>query len=1138
MHDVEAAPSAIARSVDVRAPEVAPDVAAGATAVLSASRMWCGAAHGLTPDGLLSIQRLAGNRAVQRLVEADRAPVAPMPAVQRWELADISVPSLGDILQQIPGYDMLTLVAGFDPATGEDVDVTPSSLVRAVLGLAPGGRFVHDQLVELEVLQDVYELIDTQLAANDLTAARLEREVDRAWEEVDLTPRLAIVSEAVAVVERRIDAVLADAERFAGSLVDAVLAIVKEAAIAQAERLLAGSESARQIWDLARAVLKYDPLRGEDVESTTEEIIEKFLLLIGREVELERMKAEGTLTATAEWVDTQLEQFTGIIGDFTRLVDDAVEALSFERLPDLPQNLVDLAQRGLALIERIAAFATTVAEKVLELIKEALLGLLNEHAQSIPGFHLMTVLLGRNPLTGEVVLRTAENIIHGFITLLPGGEAQYEQLVETGVIPEAAARIDAAIESLGITWEFVVGLFTELWESFTIDDLLEPEAAFDRIVARFEEPIGRLFAFVRTAAEEIFKLVLGLMNFPSDLVGRIITNALAAFEQIQADPIGFFMNLLGALKLGLGNFFDNIVSHLVDGLASWLLRGLQDAGVEIPDELTLESVLDVVLQVLGITAENLWAKLAERIGPERVEQIRGAVDQLTGIWQFVADVQERGIVAVWEYISDQIGGLWDLLLQKAQDWIMTEIVEAVIGKLLSMLDPTGIMAVVNSFVAFFRAVQSAIDYLRDILEIVDRYVATIADIAAGTVEPAAAQLEGGLASSIPVAIGFMANQVGLGDIAERVREIIGSLRELVDRALDWLLDRAVEAGSAVLGAFGLGGPEEETTADEQGGAAAVEGDQAMAAAVDVADTASQVAGQPGSPAQVRSSAESAGERHLAGAGTITVTNLPPVQRTETVIEEAPQAVPEAEELTPRSATPTEPASAGNILSVIEQRMPALLREFAQSPSSQRDELDDLEQRFRAFMAGKRDRALTAAEHAEGLDILTPARTLSRRYYNSFRDFAWRTLRNDDELAGLIGADDSGAQWGSSGHSSLQIKVEVTRADGSKATQFRPIDFEHITRVTDQPFRRHSGTEGEAGNLTPMLGDLNRYVNEAIRNELGAHMFGADEIEQFVVQHQLYPGGSPARREVGFQPVGGPAVEPPGGWLDWSGLADE
>ena len=80
--------------------------------------------------------------------------------------------------------------------------------------------------------------------------------------------------------------------------------------------------------------------------------------------------------------------------------------------------------------------------KVLELVKHSLLGWLSEYAYAIPGFRLVSVIIGQNPFTGEEVAATAENLIGGFITLLPGGEATYQQLAETGVIGEAAARIE------------------------------------------------------------------------------------------------------------------------------------------------------------------------------------------------------------------------------------------------------------------------------------------------------------------------------------------------------------------------------------------------------------------------------------------------------------------------------------------------------------------------------------------------------------------------------------------------------------------------------------------------------------------------------------------------------------------------
>ncbi len=556
-------------------------------------------------------------------------------------------------------------------------------------------------------------------------------------------------------------------------------------------------------------MLHHDPLRDEPVEATTVEILEDFLRLIGKETELEQMREKGTLQETADWIDTQIGTFLGLLSDLRNLFTAAWDAIQPENLPDIMTNLRSLAGQAGDLLQRLFDFAATVALKVLELVKNALLAALETFVDEVPGWHLLTVILGRNPITGEVVPRTAVNIIKGFISLLPGGNQIFQQLQETGVVSEAGARIEGALADLGISWEFVVGLFTGIWESLSIDDLVDPIGAFTRIRDQFGEPISRLFAFIRVVVEEVFKLILALMNFPTDILGRIIANAMQAFEDIKRDPIGFLKNMLAAVKLGLSNFFDNFLAHLVNGLVDWLFKGLRDAGIEPPEDLSLGSILELVLDVLGISMDRIWEKLAERFGQERIDQIRGAVDRLVGIWNFIKDVQERGVAAIWEYIEGQISNLWNMVLEAATNWIMEKIVSRVTAKLLSMLDPTGIMAVINGFIAFFNAVQSAIEYIREILEIVDSYVATLAAVAAGDIEPGAARMEGGLAAAIPVAIGFLANQVGLGNIGEKIQEIVAGIRETVDNALDWLLDRLEEAIQGVMRLIGMGGEEDE-----------------------------------------------------------------------------------------------------------------------------------------------------------------------------------------------------------------------------------------------------------------------------------------------------------------------------------------
>ncbi|MCI0393435.1 MAG: DUF4157 domain-containing protein [Chloroflexi bacterium] len=742
-----------------------------------------------------------GAALVQRMAQISPAPeqIQRLPAFITDRLASYA--------RHIPGYTLFTVIIGFNPLTASRVERTPMNLVEGLMGLVPFGTAIFDKLRELGILQRAFDWIEGELARFDLSLDRLERLIQEAWDEMDFI-RLDPFDYNVGVLTRKFSGLLNDVRGFARSLVDTIIELIKEAALGVAEQLLAENRA----WALIKKILHHDPLRDVPVEATTVEILEDFLMLIGKEQELAQMRERGTLQETADWLDTQVATFMGLLGELRGLITAAWETIQPENLPNLTTNLRDLAGRAFGFLQRVWDFAVTVAAKVLELIKKALLSWLSSFAHEVPGFHLVTVILGRNPFTGEEVPRTAENIIRGFITLLPGGNEQYARLQETGVIGQAAARIEGAMSELGISWEFITGLFLGIWNSLTIEDLIDPIGAFRRIRDQFGEPISRLFAFIRVVIEEIFKLILQLMNFPTDILASIITNAMQAVEDIKRDPVGFFKNMLQAVKLGFTRFFDNILQHLISGLAEWLFRGLRSAGIEPPTEITLESILGLVLQVLGLSMEHIWEKLAEHLGRETVDRIRRTIDRLTGIWNFIRDVQERGVAAIWEYIESQISNLWDMVLEQARNWIMETIIQRVTARLLSMLDPTGIMAVVNSFIAFFNAVQSAIEYLREILEIVNDYVTTIAAVARGEIEPGAQKMEQGLANAIPIAIGFLANQVGLGNIGEKIQEIIAGLRGLVDRALDWLIERAISLGRSVLRALGLGGEAAEGAA--------------------------------------------------------------------------------------------------------------------------------------------------------------------------------------------------------------------------------------------------------------------------------------------------------------------------------------
>ena len=80
-----------------------------------------------------------------------------------------------------------------------------------------------------------------------------------------------------------------------------------------------------------------------------------------------------------------------------------------------------------------------------------------------------------------------------------------------------------------------------------------------------------------------------------------------------------------------------------------------------------------------------------------------------------------------------------------------------------------------------------------ILSIIIRVFDTVIQIAAGVIAPAAEMVETGFRMAMPIIIGFLANYAGLGGIGGRIVEIIQNVRQRIDDAILWMIDRAIAA---------------------------------------------------------------------------------------------------------------------------------------------------------------------------------------------------------------------------------------------------------------------------------------------------------------------------------------------------------
>ncbi|MEN2399244.1 DUF4157 domain-containing protein [Flavobacterium sp. MC2016-06] len=734
--------------------------------------------------------------------------VTPAPEMIQGSFLDLLPNWIIDEARHIPGYTLFTVIVGYDPLRQIDVERTPINLVEGLMGLIPFGTAIFDKLQEYGILQQVFDWVQGKLGEIGLTIDSILKMVEDVWDEVSFP-----YTDIIDLIVEKFNELVNRVKTFVNATVDQVITWIKEALIDVAEPILAENKA----WSLIKKIIKYDPLRNEEVNATTVEILEDFLILIGKETELEQMREKGTLQKTADWLDTQVGTFTSLLGELRGLITAAWDAIQPANLMNITDNLSALAAQAGGFLQRVWDFALGVALKVLELVKESLLGWLSSQASTVRGYSLIKVIIGRDPFTNETVERSVPNLIRGFMSLMDGGEEQYAQMVESGAIARITGQIEAAVATLNMTPESIIQLFTDLWNSFTIDDLIHPLDAFIRIIEKFGEPIGRLIAFVAEIVRIVIVAILEIMNFPFDLIGNIITRAMEAIEDIKKDPIGFLKNILRAIKQGFVQFFDNIVTHLIGGVTGWLMSELKDANIPVLTDFSLQGVISWVLEVLGISMEKIWEKLAAhpRIGAARVARIRGMINTLEGIWTFIKDVQERGMAAIWDKIQEQLSNLWNTILESVKNFVMERIVNQITARLLSMLDPTGIMAVINSAMALYSAIQSFIKYLREMLEVVNSFVNGVADIAKGNVATAANYLERTMGDAMPIVIGFLANQVGLSGIGARVGEMIVSVRQMVDEALTWLVNQAVDRGMAMLDRLMGRGGEDGLTAVRQ-----------------------------------------------------------------------------------------------------------------------------------------------------------------------------------------------------------------------------------------------------------------------------------------------------------------------------------
>ncbi|WP_404558438.1 eCIS core domain-containing protein [Bradyrhizobium niftali] len=489
--------------------------------------------------------------------------------------------------------------------------------------------------------------------------------------------------------------------------------------------------------------------------------------------------------------------------------------------------------RSLAKPQGVTADQASLREKILPAVKASIVALggkiadaggwvagqINGLVQAVTG---MMEALRANPVVGaftagfgwietkvQALSEWVQDGVKNLFALAGQGVARLSGFVEPvlGVLEKLVAVIGNVVKVLpdlvlGPVWRAIPDCIRNPIKDFVIQHILSAIPIISTFV-KLPEIWGKIkqlvLDFLATvfvkgdlggAAMMVIRFVLEAAGVKVDLFFSVIGKAIDQIDDILMHPMNFIKNVFGALKKGFDQFYEKIGTHLLQGLLGWLMEPLADLGIKPPREFTLSAILDLVMQILGVTGAKLRKKLEMVVGPTAVEVLGKA-------WDWISTLVTKGPAALWEQIKGQLSGLWDSVIGGIASWITTDLIKVGIKKLATMSNPAG--AIIELIQTVYTTIEFVVTKMNSILSLVDSVLDSIGNIIAGKIDDAANLVEVALEKAVTSVISFLANWLGITNPGEAIRGIVLKIQLTVDKALDWLVKQAIAVGRGLFG---------------------------------------------------------------------------------------------------------------------------------------------------------------------------------------------------------------------------------------------------------------------------------------------------------------------------------------------------
>ena len=276
-----------------------------------------------------------------------------------------------------------------------------------------------------------------------------------------------------------------------------------------------------------------------------------------------------------------------------------------------------------------------------------------DKANYLPGFRLLTIVLGMNPINMQPVDRSPANIVRALLELIPvTGALSPEALDRYGILAKVGAWIEGQIRTLGMVGGQLKGALMKFLDTLSWSDIFKLDDVYERGKRIFTEPISRLIDFGKSLVGDILKFIrdailLPLAKLAENTRGYDLLKAVLGQDPVTGEPvprtpevlIGGFMKFIGQEEI-----WENMKkANAIPRAWAWFqgaLQGLMGFVRQIPTLFinTLKSleIIDLVLP------PKAFIKVASAFGGFALEFVTWAGKTMWTLLEIIFDVVSPG----------------------------------------------------------------------------------------------------------------------------------------------------------------------------------------------------------------------------------------------------------------------------------------------------------------------------------------------------------------------------------------------------------------------------------------------------------------------------------------------------------------